>query len=78
MHRVITSRSTETQKIRMLFVAALSRYPTPQELASYRKLLREQVTAARGNSRPVQVARAEGLQDLFWAFLNSSEFILIP
>ena len=77
MHRVITGRGTEAEKIRTLFAAALSRYPTSRELVSYRKLLRQQVTAARGNKRPVRVAQAEGLQDLFWAFLNSSEFILV-
>jgi hypothetical protein len=74
LKRVVTSRDNETEKIRKLFLAALSRYPTPKELASFRKLLREQ-TAARGGNR--RQAQAEALQDLFWAFLNSSEFILV-
>ncbi len=74
LKRVVTSRDNETEKIRKLFLAALSRYPTPQELAAFRKLLREQ-TAARGGNR--RQAQAEALQDLFWAFLNSSEFILV-
>jgi hypothetical protein len=74
LKRVVTSRDNETEKIRKLFLAALSRYPTTKELASFRKLLREQ-TAARGGNR--RQAQAEALQDLFWAFLNSSEFILV-
>lgn len=74
LKRVITSRGSETEKIRKLFLAALSRYPTPEELVTFRKLLRER-TPARGGNR--KQAQAEALQDLFWAFLNSSEFILV-
>ena len=74
LKRIVKSRESDTDKIRRLFLAALSRYPTPTELAAFRKLLREQ-TAARGGNR--KQAQAEALQDLFWAFLNSSEFILV-
>jgi len=74
LKRVVTSRDSETEKIRKLFLAALSRYPTPKELGAFRKLLREQTAASGGNR---QQAQAEALQDLFWAFLNSSEFILV-
>ena len=74
LKRIVTSRDSETEKIRKLFLAALSRYPTPKELGAFRKLLREQAAAHNGNR---QQAQAEALQDLFWAFLNSSEFILV-
>ena len=47
-----------------LFTAALSRKPTPQELAKADELWRR-----RGDGKAA-------LQDLWWAVLNSNEFIL--
>jgi hypothetical protein len=52
-------------KINYLFLAALSRQPSSSELAIANKLF-----AARGNDT------AEALQDIWWAVLNSTEFIL--
>jgi hypothetical protein len=54
------------EKIRYLYMAAFSRRPTRQELALSNVLL-----AARGGD----VGAA--LQDIWWALLNSNEFILI-
>jgi hypothetical protein len=53
-------------KIRRLYLAALARRPTREELAISNELL-----AARGGD----VGAA--LQDIWWALLNSNEFILI-
>jgi hypothetical protein len=54
------------EKIRYLYLAALSRLPTRQELAISNELL-----LARGGN----VGAA--LQDIWWALLNTNEFILI-
>jgi len=54
------------QKIRYLYLAAFSRRPTRQEITLSNELL-----AARGG----KVGPA--LQDIWWALLNSNEFILI-
>lgn len=69
---VLSSPVSETEKIRRLCLAALSRYPTPQELAAARKLLQTRRVAAN-NPR----ASVEAMQDIFWAYLNSNEFILV-
>ena len=55
-----------SEKIRYLYLAALSRRPTRQEVTLSNELL-----AARGGD----VGAA--LQDIWWALLNSNEFILI-
>lgn len=52
------------QKIEYLFLAALARKPTKDEIT-----IAAQLQALRGN--PVH-----GMQDLWWALLNSNEFIL--
>ena len=57
---------TNLNKIRHLYLAAVARPPTRQELMICNKLL----TARRGNV-------AAALQDIWWALLNSNEFILI-
>ena len=72
---VIRSRSDEKEKIRELCLAALSRPPTPTEMAAMRKLVRREGTHVRGTARAN--SETEGYQDLFWALLNSNEFTVI-
>ena len=48
-----------------LYLAALSRYPTRKELQQ------------AGNYLTTQPDSLKLLEDLFWALLNSNEFILI-
>jgi hypothetical protein len=54
------------QKIRHLYLAGLSRLPTKKELAISNELL----VARKGNA-------SQALQDIWWAVLNTNEFILI-
>jgi hypothetical protein len=76
LNRVVRSRATESEKIETIALAALSRMPSRQESIAVRKLIRESVPK---NAHPAdqQLAMRSGLQDLFWACLNSNEFILI-
>ncbi len=60
-----TGRAPENQMIESLYLGALSRRPTAKELSQSRHYLE-----AFPDSLQV-------LQDLFWALLNSNEFILI-
>ena len=53
-------------RIETLFVAALSRKPDPQELAELLPRLEKQD----------ETERASAYSDLFWALLNSAEFVL--
>jgi hypothetical protein len=61
---VLTERGSESQKVQKLYLAALSRYPTRLELSAAQKLLRS----------PNKTA---AFQDLFWALLNSNEFVFV-
>ena len=54
------------EKIRYLYEAALARVPTRQELNISNELL----AARKGNV-------GQALQDIWWALLNTNEFILI-
>jgi hypothetical protein len=76
LDRVVRSSKTENEKIETIALAALSRMPSRQESIAVRKLIRESAARSVG---PVdqQLAMRSGLQDLFWACLNSNEFILI-
>jgi hypothetical protein len=65
--RVATDpKMDNAQKIRYLYLAGLSRLPTKRELAVSNELL----VARKGNVGPA-------LQDIWWAVLNTNEFILI-
>lgn len=55
-----------TAKIETLFLVALARKPSPEELDAF-----NEVYSNGGYKDPVQ-----GLQDIFWALLNSNEFII--
>ena len=66
---IVRQKSSETEKIRSLCLATLSRPPSAGELASMKKQLRQAATSRGGKEHPV-----EAYQDLFWALLNSNEF----
>lgn len=60
---LLKANKPEPEILEELYLAALSRRPRADELADIEQLLRETPT------------RAEGLQDLLWTLLNSSEFV---
>ncbi|HEX6984703.1 MAG TPA: hypothetical protein VF170_04970, partial [Planctomycetaceae bacterium] len=65
LHRVLTTEKSPTDAIRRLYLAALGRGPTRKEAMAAQKLIQ---------AGPTPLA---GYQDLFWALLNSNEFIFI-
>ncbi len=76
LDQVMRTKGTDENKIEAIALAALSRKPTADEVKAVRALIRENAshrTAATDRSTPLATA----LQDLFWAYLNSNEFILI-
>lgn len=58
---------SDDERLETLFIAALSRVPTEEEKATFGKYITDGGTA--GNPR-------EAMADVFWALLNSSEFLL--
>jgi hypothetical protein len=72
---VIESSASDEEKIRKLCLSALTREPTDQELSAFRKILANRYRGVPPRQRN-EVA-AQGLQDVFWAYLNSSEFVAV-
>jgi len=69
------NNGSEAEQIRQLSLAALSRYPSQDELNQLRDLLRRSIRQrVNEENLPPQLALAEGLKDMYWAYLNSSEF----
>lgn len=64
LKNVIASNMSPSDKVEHLFLAALSRRPTKKELNAISEILK-----SRSNE-------AAALQDIWWALLNSNEFIL--
>ena len=62
----MSSPGNEAQKIQELYLAALSRNPTKSEIGKVQKMLK-----SYGNQKLM------AYQDLFWALLNSNEFVFI-
>lgn len=60
---ILTGKGNDVQKLQKLYLTALSRPATKQELASVQKFF-------RNSNEPLAV-----YSDLFWALLNSNEFI---
>ena len=63
LYELLSGQGEIPQKIRKLYLTALGRNPTKQELATTQKFFDE-------NADPLPV-----FQDLFWALLNCNEFI---
>jgi hypothetical protein len=65
LFETMSQPGSDFQKISDLYLAALSREPSKAEVAKFQKML-----AAYGPKK------LNGYQDLFWALLNSNEFVL--
>lgn len=65
LSELLSAPGAETVKIQQLFLSSLSRLPTRTELTTMQKYVR--------NYPDPRMA----LQDIFWALLNSNEFILV-
>jgi hypothetical protein len=63
--RLLKEQKPHEQIVEELYLAALSRFPTEQELAASRELKEEAASPA------------EFYQDLLWALLNSKEFLFV-
>ena len=64
LYETMTSKESDSKKVQKLYMASLSRQPTRAEMRNAGKLI--------GRYGP---NRAAAYQDLFWALLNSNEFI---
>jgi hypothetical protein len=62
--KIVHSKLSEREKLNYLFMAALARYPTPAEAQGTQTL----INLKNGNT-------SGALVDVWWALLNSSEFI---
>ena len=65
LREALAAESKDTARVQKLYLATLSRYPNSREISMARKLM--------GGSRDPLSA----YQDLFWALLNSNEFIFV-
>ncbi len=65
LHNVVQSKERDTRKIQQIYLAALCRTPTGRDVSAVKKLF-------NANRDPIAA-----YQDLFWALLNSNEFMFI-
>ena len=63
--KIVASANLTQVKVQQLFMAALARHPSKEELTKIKQL-----------SMQAQADEQQFLQDIWWALLNSSEFIL--
>lgn len=79
--KLAASNIKPAEKVQYLFEAAISRRPTQNELTVANQLLMREMerSYSKGKGKPAEPptnAAAHALQDIFWAVLNSNEFIL--
>ncbi|WP_242631294.1 DUF1549 and DUF1553 domain-containing protein [Rubinisphaera italica] len=65
LHQVVSAEEKDSKKVQLLYLAALGRNPSGRDLAAVKKLMQ-----ISGN--PISA-----YQDLYWALLNSNEFIFV-
>ena len=64
LYDVLNDKTKPTEKVKQLYLATLSRPPSAREIKTADKIL-------AGAATPL-----EAYQDLYWALLNSNEFIM--
>ncbi len=67
LREVLEGKDKEQDKIKKLYLATLSRAPSPKEMMMAQQLLKA----------PTKEQQLGAYQDLFWALLNSNEFMFI-
>lgn len=77
LHDVVTDRGSDVDKVKKLCLSALGRFPTREEMRAIQEMLPLRPAAESRNSAPPEPL-VQGLQDVFWAYLNSNEFIVVP
>jgi hypothetical protein len=77
LHGVLVGSDSDSDKVKRLCLAALGRFPTSVEMRAIRGMLPLRSPSQSRNS-PTPGPLVEGLQDVFWAYLNSNEFITVP
>ena len=74
--QALKERSPDS-RIKKLSLAALSRYPSSRELSELKRLVKDRTKYLIAHNVPPQTAIQQSYQDVYWAYLNSNEFILI-
>ncbi len=74
--QALKERSPDS-RIKKLSLAALSRYPSSRELSELKRLVKDRTKYLLARNIPLQSAVQQSYQDVYWAYLNSNEFILI-
>ncbi len=74
--QVLKERSPDS-RIKKLSLVALTRYPSARELSELKRLVKERTKSLTARNVSPQVAVKQSYQDIYWAYLNSNEFILI-
>lgn len=64
LHTVLSGRGSDIDKLRTLYLATLGRVPSRTEIGKFNEITRG------------YTSKLEAYQDVFWALLNSNEFIL--
>jgi hypothetical protein len=72
--RAIAQNQGDGPIVVRLFLAALSRLPTPMERERMLKAL-EDATAGLADPKAIATARRQAVEDLYWAVLTSQEFL---
>ena len=72
--RAITRNDSDRAIVDRLFLAALSRRPTPPEQDRMVKALRDSI-AGLADPKAIATARREAAEDLYWAILTCREFL---
>ena len=76
-HHVVHAPGSDIDRVKRLCLAALGRFPSSSEMRAITEMLPLR-SSAQARQAPVSGTLAEGLQDVFWAYLNSNEFITVP
>ena len=69
----------ERQQVRWLFLATLSREPSPAEQQAFSQLIPQATSAGDDSQRATaDAALSQWRSDLLWALINSTEFAMTP
>ena len=75
LHEIVTTGESDTGRIRKIALATVGRAPTDRELVVLTRLVQARVRWATHRGMTPRQGLRLAMQDVYWAYLNSNEFV---
>ncbi|QDU39961.1 hypothetical protein Mal4_43150 [Maioricimonas rarisocia] len=75
LHEILTTSASDANRIRQVALATVGRAPTDREMMALQRMVQSRIKWATHRGMTPRQGLRLALQDVYWAYLNSNEFV---